>query len=209
MNNGASLGCYLYINILSSQARLLMDQTVSRSKMNKYIISILLVFLLLLFSYGVTAMSVKQCLFSEMTGVMNFEGKPAAGVKLVRMVDYNKAQYDETVTDQNGNFHFPAIFRTNIAGMFLPMQFVVAQEIKAYKDDIEYLVWGAATMDSTANYEARGKPLVVSCELSLEEEIVIAINRNVIVSRCMWDVEQDPPVDMSIYYDDEDDEDNK
>ena len=170
--------------------------------MNKYIISILL----LLFSYGVTAMSVKQCLFSEMTGVINFEGKPVAGVKLVRMVDYNKAQYDETVTDEHGNFHFPAVFRHNIAGIFLPMQFVVAQEIKAYKDDVEYFMWGAASMDSTENYEARGKPLVVSCELSLEEEIVIAVNNNVIVSRCTWDVESDPPIDTSIYYDDDEDD---
>ncbi|NQZ25299.1 MAG: hypothetical protein HRT55_03180 [Colwellia sp.] len=58
-------------------------------------------------------------------------------------------------------------------------------------------------MDSTANYEARGNPLVVSCELSLEEEIIIAINNNVIVSRCTWDVEPDPPIDTSIYYDDD------
>jgi len=165
---------------------------------NKYIIAILIFVFLFLFSYGVTAMSVKQCLFSEMTGVINFEGKPAAGVKLVRTVDYDKPQHDETVTDINGNFHFPAIFRHNIAGMFLPMQFVVGQQITAYKDDVEYFVWGASPMDSTANYEARGNPLVVSCELSLEEEIIIAINNNVIVSRCTWDVEPDPDDDASI-----------
>ena len=170
--------------------------------MNKYILSILL----LLFSYGVTAMSVKQCLFSEMTGVINFEGKPAAGVKLVRMVDYNKAKYDETITDENGNFHFPVIYRSNIIGMFLPMQFVVNQKITAYKDDVEYLVWEATTMNSTANYEARGKPLVVSCELSLEEESYIKINGALIYGHCTWDVEPDPPVDFSIYYDDDDDD---
>ena len=161
--------------------------------MNKYIISILL----LLFSYGVTAMSVKQCLFSEMTGVINFEGKPMAGVKLVRMVDYNKAKYDETVTDENGNFHFPVIYRSNIVGMFLPMQFVVNQKITAYKDDVEYLVWRATTMNSTENYEARGKPLIVSCELTLEEESYIPIDGNLIYGHCTWDVEPDPPVDFS------------
>jgi len=140
---------------------------------------------------------VKQTLFSEMSGVVNFEGKPAAGVKLVRMVDYNKEQYDETVTDPNGHFHFPVITRSNFIGMFLPMQFVVSQEIKAYRDDVEYFMWRAVTMDSTENYEARGKPLVVTCELSLEEDIVIAVNRNVIFSRCTWDVEPDPPLDPS------------
>ena len=76
--------------------------------------------------------------------------------------------YDEKVTDQNGHFHFPVITRSNLIGMFLPMQFVVAQEIKAYRDDVEYFMWRAVTMDSTANYEARGKPLVVTCELSSE-----------------------------------------
>lgn len=161
--------------------------------------------LLVIFSYGVWALGIKQCLFSEMSGVVNFEGKPATGVKLVRMVDYNKEQYDETVTDESGHFHFPAIFRSNIIGQFLPMQFVVNQKITAYKDDVEYLVWEATTMDSNANYEARGKALVVSCELSLEEDIIISVNRNVIFSRCTWDVEPDPPVDFSIYDDDDDD----
>lgn len=169
--------------------------------MNKYIILILL---LLLFSFGVTAMNVKQCLFSGMTGIINFEGKPAAGVKLVRMVDYNKAQYDETITDENGNFNFPTIYRNNIAGVFLPTQFVVNQKISAFKDGVEYLVWEATTMDSTENYEARGNPLVVTCELSLEEESYIKINRNLIYGHCKWDVEPDAPVDMSIYFDVED-----
>ncbi len=160
-------------------------------------------------------MGVKQCLFSEMTGVVNFEGKPAAGIKLVRMVDYNKKQYDETVTDEDGNFHFPAIYRTNIIGKFLPMQFVVNQKITAYKNDVEYLVWEATTMDSNANYEARGKALIVSCKLSLEEEDYIRINGNLIYSHCTWDVEPDPPRDRSMFFvheedlEDEEDESSK
>ena len=162
--------------------------------------------LLCVFSIGVSAVSEKKCLFSEMTGVVNFEGKPAAGVKLVRMVDYNKPQYDETVTDENGNFHFPAIYRSNIIGKFLPMQFVVNQKITAVKNDVEYLVWEATTMDSTANYEARGKPLVVSCELSLEEASYIKVNRNFIYSHCKWDVEPDQPLDSSRFDVEDDDE---
>ena len=52
---------------------------------------------LLIFSYGVYAMGIKQCLFSDMTGVVSFEGKPAAGVKLVRLVNYDKDVFDETI----------------------------------------------------------------------------------------------------------------
>jgi len=158
------------------------------------------------FSYGVYAMGVKQCLFSEMSGVVNFEGKPAAGVKLVRMVDYNKPEYDETVTDEDGKFHFPVIYRTNLIGKFLPMQFVVSQEIVAFKDNAEYTIWRTTTTASTENYESRGKPLVVDCELSLKEENVISIDRNIIFSRCTWDVEADPAIDTSIYFEDDDDD---
>ncbi|MFT6985433.1 MAG: hypothetical protein ACJAT7_001242 [Psychromonas sp.] len=144
-----------------------------------------------------------------MTGVINFEGKPAAGVKLVRMVDYDKAQYDETVTGENGNFHFPALYRRNIIGKFLPMQFVANQKITAYKDEVEYLVWEATTMDSTENYEARGKPLVVSCELSLEEASYIKVNGNLIYSHCTWDVKPDPPSDRSSFFVHEEDKEDE
>jgi len=151
---------------------------------------------------------VKQTLFSEMSGVVNFEGKPAACVKLVRMVEYNnKKQYDETVTDPNGHFHFPVITRSNLIGKFLPMQFVVNQKIIAYKDDVQYLVWETTTMNSTANYEARGNALVVQCNLSLEAPEYIIINRNFIYSHCTWNVEPDPPEDMSLYFDDDLDKD--
>lgn len=155
--------------------------------------------ILLIFSYGVYAVGTKQCLFSEMTGVVNFEGKPAAGVRLVRMVDHNKKQYDETVTDKGGNFHFPAIFRTSIIGKFLPIQFVVNQKITAYQDDKEYLMWKATAMDSTANYEARGNTLVVACDLSLEEAGYIKINGNLIYGHCKWDVEPDPESKISYF----------
>ncbi|PKF62714.1 hypothetical protein CW745_04645 [Psychromonas sp. psych-6C06] len=166
--------------------------------MNKIIISILLV----VFSYGVYAVSVKQCLFSEMTGVVSFEGKPAAGVKLVRMVDYNKKQYDETITDEDGKFYFPAIYRTNLIGKVLPMQFAVAQNIIAYKDNDEFLIWEATKMDPAANSESRGKPLAVTCELALEELSGILVNGDVIISRCNWDVEADEAKSISFFDED-------
>ena len=148
--------------------------------------------ILLTFSYGVYAVSIKQCLFSSMTGVVNFEGKPAAGVKLVRMVNYNKDVFDETVTDEQGNFHFPAIFRNNYAGVILPMEFVVLQEITAHVNNEEVEMWSGTKRSPEENSESRGKPLIVKCDLSQPDVEGIIVNRNIIFSRCTWDVEPDP-----------------
>jgi 5-hydroxyisourate hydrolase-like protein (transthyretin family) len=147
---------------------------------------------LLIFSYGVYAMSIKQCLFSEMTGVVSFEGKPAADVKLVRMVDLNKEVYDETITDQEGNFHFPAIYRSSILSKVLPMEFVVLQEITAHFQGKEYEIWNSVKRSPAVNTESRGKALIVECNLSQAEAEGIIVDEVAIFSRCNWDVEPDP-----------------
>lgn len=145
-------------------------------------------------------MGVKQCLFSEMTGVVNFEGKPAAGVKLVRMVDYDKKQYDETVTDENGNFRFPAIFRANLLGKILPMEFAVAQQIIATRDGVEYKIWSGVKRDPAENAEAKGEQLNVTCELEIRdegEENFVVVNSGYVAGLCVWDVEEDAVIDYA------------
>jgi len=148
--------------------------------------------ILLISSYGVYAMGIKQCLFSEMTGVVNYEGKLAAGVKLVRMVDLNKEVYDETVTDEEGKFHFPAIYQSSILRKILPMEFVVLQDITAHFKGKEYEIWHSVKRSPEVNTESRGKPLVVECDLSQAEAEGVIIDRVAIFSRCTWDVEPDP-----------------
>ncbi len=137
-------------------------------------------------------MSSKQCLFSQMTGVVSFEGKPAAGVKLVRMVNYDKDIYDETITDESGNFHFPAIYRSSILSKVLPMEFVVLQEITAHFQGKAYEVWNSVKRSPEVNTESRGKALVVECNLSQPEVSFISVDGNLVHSRCTWDVEPDP-----------------
>ena len=158
--------------------------------------------ILLTFSYGVYAMGIKQCLFSEMTGVVSFEGKAAAGVKLVRMVDLNKELYDETVTDAQGNFNFPAVYRTSILSKILPMEFVVLQKITADFDGKEYEVWTSVKRSPEVNTESKGKPLVVKCNLSQTEAEGIIVDGVSIFSRCTWDVEPDPVRDYSLFEED-------
>ena len=152
--------------------------------------------ILLTFSYGVYAMGIKQCLFSEMTGVVSFEGKPAAGVKLVRLVELNKELYDETVTDAQGNFHFPAIYQSSILRKILPMEFVVLQDITAHFKGKEYEVWHSVKRSPEVNTESKGKPLVVECDLSQAEAEAITIDGVTIFSRCNWDVQAVPKRDI-------------
>jgi 5-hydroxyisourate hydrolase-like protein (transthyretin family) len=157
------------------------------------------------FLSGANAVTIKQCLFSKMTGVVNLNGKPVANVRLVRTINYNKDIVDETVTDENGNFEFPAVFRNNYAGKILPMEFVVSQLIMAHHEGKEYEMWAGVKRKPEENAESRGKPLVVSCELGLEEEHYIRVNGSPVTSLCIWDVEPDPVKNYK-FFDDEDEE---
>jgi len=59
---------------------------------------------------GVDAMGLsdvgKVCLFSEMSGVIKMDGKPAVGARLVRTVNKALTTSDETVTNEDGYFKF-------------------------------------------------------------------------------------------------------
>jgi len=154
--------------------------------LNKIFIS----FFLLIFSYGVYAMSAKPCLFSGMTGVINYEGKPAANVRLLRKIEGK--DIDETITDENGFFEFKVVFKSKSLFDFLPTEFAVQQIITAIKDGKEYQIWTGVKRKPEENVESKGKPLVVSCELTLEEENYIKVNGGPFFTLCTWDVEADP-----------------
>jgi hypothetical protein len=157
------------------------------------------------FSSGANAVDIKQCLFSTMTGVVNLHGKPAANVRLVRTLNYNKDIVDETVTDENGHFEFSAVFRNNYAGKILPMEFVVSQLIIAHHEGKAYEMWSGVKRKPEENAESRGKPLVVTCELGLEEKYHVWVNDSPISSLCTWDVEPDPIRDYSLFEEDNED----
>ena len=154
--------------------------------LNKIFIS----FFLLIFSYGVYAMSAKPCLFSGMTGVINYEGKPAANVRLLRKIEGK--DIDETITDANGFFEFKAVYQKKSLLNLLPTEFVIQQRIFAFKDNEEFEIWTGIKRDKEENSESRGKPLVVNCELTLEERHHIRVNGSPYFTMCNWDVEEDP-----------------
>ncbi len=134
----------------------------------------------------------KVCLFSKISGVITLNGKPAAGAKLVRTADRDGTKTDETVTDENGFFEFPAMFERTIT-KHLPMEFVASQEILVHYEGKEYEMWSGVKRKREENSESRGKPLDVKCELSNEMKR-IKVNGSPISSLCTWDVEPDKKV---------------
>lgn len=158
------------------------------------LIRIALLISLGLFSVGAIAMSLldagKVCLFSGISGVITLDGKPVANARLVRTVNKEKDKVDETTTDENGYFEMPPVFERTIS-KFLPMEFVVSQKITVYNQDQEVEVWSGVKRIPDENAESKGKPLVVKCELGLEEMNYVKVNGGPIFSRCDWDVEPD------------------
>ena len=131
----------------------------------------------------------KVCLFSEISGVITLDGKPVANAKLVRTVKKEKTIIDETTTDANGNFKMPAVFERTVT-KFLPMEFVVKQDILLTYNNKEYKIWDGVKRKEEENAESRGKPLVVKCELNSDVNH-IAVNGSVFFNLCTWDVEPD------------------
>ena len=134
----------------------------------------------------------KVCLFSAMSGTITLDGKPVANARLVRTGDRDGAIVDETHTDKNGYFEFPAMFERTIT-KFLPQEFVAAQKVVVIHDTKNYIIWSSIKRNSAENVEAKGKPLVVTCELNSEERSII-VDRVPIHSLCVWDVEPDTPI---------------
>ncbi|MBI1425464.1 MAG: carboxypeptidase regulatory-like domain-containing protein [Gammaproteobacteria bacterium] len=145
----------------------------------------------------------KVCLFSEISGVITLDGKPVAHAKLVRTVKKEKAVTDETTTDAHGYFKMPAIYDRTIT-KYLPMEFVVKQDITLYYNNKEYKLWDGVKRTEEENAESRGKPLIVKCELNSEVNH-ISVNGSVFFNLCTWDVVPDQKREYKTYFDQETD----
>lgn len=132
----------------------------------------------------------KVCLFSKISGVITLDGKPVANAKITRTVNLNKDKVDHTYTDEKGYFEMPAVFQRTVT-KFLPQEFVANQEIVVRHLDKDYRIWSSVKRTAEENSEARGKDLVVECELN-SEETLITVNNSPIFSLCKWNVEPDP-----------------
>lgn len=146
---------------------------------------------------GVYAMSLgdvgRVCLFSSISGTITLDGKPVVNARLVRTSDRDGPRVDETFTNEEGYFEFPAMYERTIT-KFLPMEFVASQKIIAHYQDREYEMWSSIKRKREENSEAKGNRLVVTCDLGWDQKLIV-VNGSPIHSLCIWDVEPDPKID--------------
>lgn len=136
----------------------------------------------------------KVCTFSSISGVILLDGKPVPGAKVVRTTDYQKKKQDETFTDSEGYFELPPVYERHIVN-FLPQEFVVGQLINVSHNNAEFKIWSGVKRKREENAESRGKPLVVTCELTQEDEI-IKVDGQPFITKCKWDVDPDVKEDI-------------
>ena len=137
----------------------------------------------------------KLCLFSGISGTITLNGEPVADAQIKRTVSKAHTQgqkSDEARTDGQGHFSMEPLFDRSVIGKILPMEFVVSQQMVLLYQGSEYKIWTGIKRSPEENAEARGKPLVVSCELS-QEERNIDVEGSYYLTRCSWDVEPDAP----------------
>ena len=123
----------------------------------------------------------KVCLATDVKGSVTLQGKPVANAKVTRAVKFqDKSWKDESITDENGNFSFSAIYDRTIS-KYTPFEVVIGQEINIEHDNKTYL----ALRTSKRNFDYNGElnapsaikkgdeliPFLIRCELSNETKI--------------------------------------
>ncbi|GAB2513133.1 DUF6795 domain-containing protein [Microbulbifer agarilyticus] len=105
------------------------------------------------------------CTFSEMQLSISHKGKPVAGAKITRTINWRKTTSDNFTTDSEGKITLPAQLETHLL-KFFPMEFMAAQQVIVQHDDEDYEIWNYAKRDYALNSEMHGAPLKLHCELS-------------------------------------------
>jgi len=109
----------------------------------------------------------KVCLFSEVKGVVTLEGKPVSGAKIVRTAEINNKVYtDKTMTDENGKFHFDAMYTHSINKVMFIIEPVIPQTMIISHAENVYIGWSTVKRDYEVNTEFKdNKEIILSCEL--------------------------------------------
>ena len=84
----------------------------------------------------------------------------------------------------------PSVFQRSTSTL-LPQEFAANQEMVIRYQEKDYRIWSSVKRNPEENSEARGKDLVIECELNSEETLII-VNNSPIFSFYKWDVEPDP-----------------
>ncbi|MCP5159238.1 MAG: hypothetical protein H6975_07415 [Gammaproteobacteria bacterium] len=113
----------------------------------------------------------KFCLFSAVQGIVLSQDKPVTGAVVDRKFVWawgKETGIDEAVTDTDGTFQLPAIFRSSLLGSILPHQPFIEQTLLIKHQGKEYKAWMFDKMDYEENGELKGKPISLVCHLENE-----------------------------------------
>ncbi len=127
------------------------------------------------------------CLFSAMEGTLTFQGKPAAGAKVVRHVNVNeeKGEPDFVIADDQGRFALSTVNRK--IRRVLPVEIVAFQDIFVHYQGQEYAVWIMSKHDKGETYgELGGVPVNFRCELT-DELVSVDAKGGLLGTSCVWD----------------------
>jgi hypothetical protein len=113
----------------------------------------------------------KMCLFSAVKGVVLDHGKPVEGATIERSYKWawkDQTGGDNTVTNDRGEFVFPAIWGHSFLGSLLPHEPVVDETILIHHDGQTYKAWMFTRGNYTENSELDGRAIVLVCRLEAE-----------------------------------------
>ena len=129
---------------------------------------------------------VKICLFSEVNGIVTLNGKPVAGVEVIRtsQMGHDNIYTDKTVTDEQGRYRFAARF-THSVYKIAPVEPNVRQKIAFLYQGNEYLGWRMNKHNYDINTEL-GRPITLTCELTSEPQLRMGL-RHGAHGICTWD----------------------
>ena len=125
------------------------------------------------------------CLFSAMEGTLTFQGKPAAGAKVVRQIEVDEKEApDFVIADEAGHFAFDTINRKIRQRLG---EVVISQDIFVHYQGNEYHIWALGKVGQITEYEEFGGRLVnARCEIT-DEMIGVEIKNGVLATSCIWD----------------------
>ena len=161
-------------------------------------VSCTLVLIVVIFQQEAKAMSLSEsfpnnfCVFSNMEGLLTHQGIPAAGAKLTLQLYYydEKMKPVEIISDSNGYFNFPSVWKKVGLKRFVPHETHASQEIKVHYKGNVFDIWVAGKHSFDEYSELEGRPVNFTCNLDDEPvriDLDMKLKSGLIYTNCKWD----------------------
>ncbi|MEW5756921.1 MAG: DUF6795 domain-containing protein [Pseudomonadota bacterium] len=129
---------------------------------------------------------VEAVLFSPLEGKITYQGKPAAGAKIMRWVAWKDTDGETDVfyADNQGKFNIPKktiIYKENPL-----VQISIGQELTVEYQGKRTLIWKAGKSSSHLFGELGGQPVGLTCELT-KEEMTAHLEHALVETLCEWE----------------------